>query len=369
MPVIDHHEEPFSRSTITKLEIFQEYLEAWLPVWAKTPKCTQVTIFDFFAGPGTDINGTSGSPLRILDTIAKHRALFAASHLKAIVHLNDFDSAKIENLRAFVYSNIERLSLKAFVEPVFHNCKFEELFPIVNINIGSTPTLLFIDQNGVKQITQQVFNELCNFSKTDFLFFISSNYFKRFADDPSFSCILPTLDINKVKLAKPYQVHALLVEAYKKMIPADCKMRLYQFTLKKEKNYYGLVFGTKHPLAVDKYLEIAWRKNSTTGDADFDLDEVAGTAQGSLFDGFKRTKLEQFEIDLEEFVKQKDETTNKEVFEYCTENGFRGSHGKDVLLRLKKEGKVSFDSRQPGITYDKCYRENVTIKISKTGRD
>jgi hypothetical protein len=70
-----------------------------------------------------------------------------------------------------------------------------------------------------------------------------------------------------------------------------------------------------------------------------------------------------------DLLMKKVETTNKEIFEYCTEHGFRGSHGKDVLLRLKKEGKVSFDSKQPGITYDKCYRENVTIKISKTGRD
>jgi three-Cys-motif partner protein len=368
MPVIDLHEDAFGSSTITKLEIFQEYLEAWLPVWAKTPGYREVAIFDFFAGPGTDIDGALGSPLRILETINKYRAFFAESQLKANVHLNELDSDKFQSLRSFVDENISRLSLRAFVNPIFYNEKFEDLFPRVKNIIGAIPTLLFIDQNGVKQIPPAVFRELCQFSKTDFLFFISSAYFKRFADDPSFSSILPTLDKNLLKAAKPYSVHSLLVEAYKKMIPSDCDMKLHQFTLRKDKNYYGLVFGAKHPLAVDKYLEIAWRKNSTTGDADFDLEEVAGIAQGNLFDGFKRTKLEQFAIDLEDYVLQQGETTNKEIYDYCSEKGFRGSHGKEVLLRLKKEGKVSYESKQPCITYGKCYRENVTIQIQKTGR-
>lgn len=367
MPIINHHEEPFGSSTITKLEIFQEYLEAWIPVWAKTPNIIEVSIFDFFAGPGTDIEGTPGSPSRIIETIDKHCSLFAKSKLKVKVYLNEFNIDKFNTLQKFVQDKICRLKLGAFVNPIFYNNKFEDLFPIVKSKIGGTPSLIFIDQNGIKQISQTVFEDLCNFTKTDFLFFISSSYFKRFADEQSFSSILPTIDRNRLKTAKPYAIHSLLVEAYKKMIPNSSDIKLYQFTLKKDNNYYGLVFGTKHPLAVDKYLEIAWKKNSATGDADFDLEEAAGIAQGHLFDGFKCTKLEQFGLDLEHFILEKNEITNKAIYDYCLEHGFRGTHGKNVVVRLKKEHKISFDSIQPYINYEKCYREKKIITIKKIG--
>jgi three-Cys-motif partner protein len=61
----DINKEPFSASTITKLEIFERYLEAWLPVFIMSKISTKVMICDFFAGSGYDSNGTPGSPIRI----------------------------------------------------------------------------------------------------------------------------------------------------------------------------------------------------------------------------------------------------------------------------------------------------------------
>lgn len=71
MPVKDLHEIPFTEETITKLEIFEDYLNAWIPTFVMSG-FEDIYIYDFFSGQGYDITGIPGSPIRILETIKKH---------------------------------------------------------------------------------------------------------------------------------------------------------------------------------------------------------------------------------------------------------------------------------------------------------
>ncbi len=43
----DLHKQPFSEETITKLDIFEKYLESWLPVAIQSRFITEVNICDF----------------------------------------------------------------------------------------------------------------------------------------------------------------------------------------------------------------------------------------------------------------------------------------------------------------------------------
>jgi hypothetical protein len=52
----DLHEEPFDESTIAKLEIFEDYAQAWIPTFVMQGIPT-INIFDFFAGTGYDKSG------------------------------------------------------------------------------------------------------------------------------------------------------------------------------------------------------------------------------------------------------------------------------------------------------------------------
>ena len=72
----DLHKQPFSEETITKLDIFEKYLESWLPVAIQSRFITEVNICDFFAGIGRDIKGIDGSPIRIIKTIKNLKILF-----------------------------------------------------------------------------------------------------------------------------------------------------------------------------------------------------------------------------------------------------------------------------------------------------
>jgi three-Cys-motif partner protein len=63
MPKRNLHLKPFDESTCEKLGLYREYLREWLPVFIHNQHIDSIQVFDFFTGPGRDIDGTSGSPL------------------------------------------------------------------------------------------------------------------------------------------------------------------------------------------------------------------------------------------------------------------------------------------------------------------
>src|SRR5690349_6079204 len=93
------HDRPFEEGTLTKLEIFQLYTREWLPVFLASPEpiWKAVHAFDFFAGPGADVNGVSGTPLRILEELkqAKSRS-HGWAKVRTSAHFFDEDQTKIE---------------------------------------------------------------------------------------------------------------------------------------------------------------------------------------------------------------------------------------------------------------------------------
>ncbi len=56
MVVKDFFDEPFDEGTLTKLEIFEKYLDHWIPTFIKGKYKKPIQIFDFFAGIGYDRN-------------------------------------------------------------------------------------------------------------------------------------------------------------------------------------------------------------------------------------------------------------------------------------------------------------------------
>jgi hypothetical protein len=68
--------------------------------------------------------------------------------------------------------------------------------------------LVFIDQNGVGNVTDEVFRELVISPTCDFLFFISSSTLHRFRDHP----------LIKLKITRPndyYHVHRAVLDYYR----------------------------------------------------------------------------------------------------------------------------------------------------------
>ena len=200
-----------------------------------------------------------------------------------------------------------------------------------------------------------------SFNQTDYFFFLSSAYFKRF----SYKSIFPDLNIKKKEI-KSKDIHRKIVERFRELLPANSKTRLYYFSIKKGRNIHGLVFGSTHLLAVQKFLTVAWNKNKVNGEANFDIDSDLDT-QMDIFSGkAKTTKLQQFENDLKEFIRSKKVFTNQDLFNYTLERAFIPKHANAVLKKLKKSNQLENFSHAK-IGYKQIYKEKdiITFRYKK----
>ena len=48
------HGEAFDEGTLIKLELYEDYLSRWLPVFIESARFNFINVYDFFCGPGHD---------------------------------------------------------------------------------------------------------------------------------------------------------------------------------------------------------------------------------------------------------------------------------------------------------------------------
>ena len=365
---MDHHKKPFDEGTIAKLEIFEDYAQAWIPVFLMMKDVKEIAIFDFFSGVGYDIDGVAGSPIRLLSKIKEQIGLIFQTKTKIHLHLNEFEPNKIsqpkfEKLRESCLEYlINNKDVGRAIEIHYHNKDAEQLFYELLPIIKKVPSLIYFDQNGVKFLSDSILLELEKLNQTDFLYFISSSYFKRFHTE--FNAMLG-IDMEIVK-TQPYRlIHRVVVEKLKSIFPKNTNLKIYPYSIKKPTNpsIYGILFGAKHPRAVDKFLSISWKKNSINGDANFDIDDdINNKISFDLFEGKKTTKIEKFQSNLRERILNSEITDNKSALNYTYSEGHIPSHASDLLKDLKKNKIIEYDSISPLVTYDNVYKNKKFLE-------
>lgn len=366
MPYKDLHSEPFNETTITKLEIFEDYAEAWIPTFVMQPDIKEIHVFDFFSGPGYDKNGVAGSPIRLLQKINSQLGNFFKTSTKITVHLNEYEpnKKKQEKFELLKKNCEEYLSLNP---RLMHFCNIEtynkdaeilffELIPLIR----RYPSLVYLDQNGIKFIAKEFILELEKLSTVDFIYFVSSSYFWRLGHTDEFKKVLP-FDMEQLKKNKYHDIHRKVIEELNKHLPTKTRLNLFPFSLKKGTNIYGIIFGAKHHLAVDKFLSITWARNETNGEADFDIDEDYKKGQIDLFGERKMTKVENFKTELEAMLLTAKLKTNAEVLFHTYKAGHIPRHAVEVIKTLKQERKLNYDGRTPAVNYDNVIKKKKVI--------
>ena len=137
---------------------------------------------------------------------------------------------------------------------------------------------------------------------------------------------------------------------------------MYPFTIRKESNIFGLIFGSKHPLGVNKFLDIAWKQNAFNGEANFDIAGEMDARQGNLFGDKTLTKIEKFEKELKNLILSKKEIGNDEIYTFTIEKGHIPRHAVDCLKEMRKNKEVEHFS-YPKISYDSIYKDKTIIKF------
>lgn len=363
MPIKNLHNEPFDESTIAKLEIFEDYAQAWLPTFVMQGTST-ICIFDFFAGTGYDKNRIPGSPIRILQKIKEQVIPIFQKRVKVRVYLNELDPEKFESLKKAIADYLEENDhVKRAVEIKYFNEDFEELFPKLLATIKKFPSLVYLDQNGIKFLSEKYFLELEKTKQTDFLYFVSASYFWRFGDKEAFKV---HLDIDMAEAKKnPYKfIHRSIIKQLREKLPENTELKLYPFSLKKGANIYGIIFGASHPRAVDKFLSIAWKRNEVNGEANFDIDEDAKKSQPDLFSGKKLTKIEAFKENVRNKIMSREIVNNFQLLAFTLAEGHLGKHAAEVLQEMKREGEVSFEGKSPYVTYEQVYKNRRMLEYN-----
>lgn len=350
------HEDPFDEGTLTKLELFERYAEAWLPVFLVRDKILwpKVNIFDFFAGPGTDGLGVEGSPLRLLRVLKGQQHLLSRPGLHVSLYLSDDDAGKIEQLRQHL-SDLRAAELPITIDVQCAN--FASRYAALRSKIASkdSANLLIIDQFGVKEVQDELFRELTSFETTDLLFFVSSGTFRRFEKVPEVSRLLiPGYE----RPGDYHRAHLAVADAYRKLIPSGRKYFVAPFSIKKGSNVYGVIFGSGHRLGMNKFLDVAWDQDKVSGEANFDVyrEGIQREAPALFGEMNVPTKLKVFEEDLELEILANRCPNEVAVIEICHLHGVRPQHAEPVLKRLKSAKVIDCGFRVPDIGRLACPR-------------
>jgi three-Cys-motif partner protein len=351
------HAGSFDEATLIKLELFQQYTREWLPVFTSParPKWTEINLFDFFAGPGADVNGNHGSPLRILKEVAtdNHLRSIREKGLTVTVHLSDKSPSAVIALQNLI-------ALRGLVKPgITVKCEageFETMFRR-KLPVMKRPTaanLLIMDQYGVREVSDTIFRDLTTLDRTDFIFFVSSSFLHRFADHPAIKRYIA------FKRPEDYnQVHNVVLEHYRSLIPQGHDFWLAPFSIKKGSNVYGVIFGSRHPLGMQKFLRVAWKLDQTNGEANFDISREGFDVDQPTLEILRPRKQESFETDLVAAIVSRRVRDELAIYRFCLERGMTPTHAKPVVRRLRREQVIEAGFDVPRID---------SIKISRPFR-
>ncbi len=359
MPTKNIHDKPFDQSTLAKLTIFENYAQAWIAIWTMRG-FSPIHIFDLFAGPGYDSQHTAGCPIRLLDKLNERIRDIEQKGVTVVLHLNEFEPGKgrQENfalLKAAVSEFLRSYPrLSARVQISIYNEDFRTLFPKLLPLMQQYPALVLLDQNGIKFLSPDYLHEFTAMRQTDFLYFAAASYFRRFAKEEEFMKYV-ALDAERLSQVPYRLIHREVVQQIRDSLPNETDLRLYPFSLIKGANIYGVIFGATHPLAVDRFLDLAWKLDPRSGDANFDIENEEAKTQRNLFEP-NLTKRESFGSTMEQKVLNSEIVTNKEALDFCYSEGHPAAHGLEVLRQLKKKGLVTYEGPSPLITYNQVYR-------------
>lgn len=245
----------------------------------------------------------------------------------------------------------------------FSNKDFQECFWEQYPLMQDAANFIFLDQKGIKQITEDVFVKLIGLKQTDFLFFISSSFINRFGELEEFQKYLKIKHAS-IQNKDYFHIHRLVVEYYRSLIPAGKQYFLAPFSIKKGANVYGLIFGSNHPYGLEKFLKVCWKIDKQRGEANFDIDkEKINPNAPSLFEQFnKPTKRQVFEEDLEFNILQKILKTNYEVYLFTLESGFLLRDANEIIRKLVKSSKIEINFNLVSEKIHKIEIGTITIK-------
>lgn len=354
----DINQQPFHEATMLKLDIFRKCFREWFPVFVHFPSVRKIFIYDMFAGSGTDSKGNPGSPIILLEEAIgnKHRHCLTLNENPKSVYFgfNEKVKDKKELLAKTTEDFLQKCKSDCLLERCVYSdaifCKDASFEEIVNSNTFERilankhyAKFVLLDQYGFSQITKDVFLKLVTSPLTDFIFFISSSFIKRFRDVPAVKTYIDTnrLDFEETK---PKECHRIIAGYFRNLIPKDMEYYIHHFTIQKGTNYYGLIFGTSHTLGMEKFVRVCWMEDKNSGESNCNIDN--DFEKGSLFyDPTNTTKKIKIREELEFLILSGKIKSNIEGLKWVLSHGCEPKLFVESMNFLIAEQRVAIQGR------------------------
>lgn len=330
----------FDDPTRIKLALFQGYIREWLSVFMTQKKYKRINLFDFFSGPGRDASGIQGSPLIIVNEIKNYcitQKDRKSQDLEIRMLFNDKSQEHISQLQR----NVDEIACsKGCCKIEYSNHHFDEALKTYmrEIRDVDTANLIIMDQFGVKEVTPELIHVFSKCDATDILFFISSGFIRRFINTPE---IRNKYKINpkEMKDIDYKAIHRYICQYYREQLKST-QYYLSPFSIKKKTNIYGIVFGSKHPYGLEKFLNVCWSLDEHTGEANYNIDyDMAWGGQLSLFNEQPR-KIDLFKKELKKYIEERS-PDNLKMYIFCIEKGFSMKKAGEILREMQNEEGLS----------------------------
>jgi three-Cys-motif partner protein len=344
----DINSEEYDAGTKLKLDILSKYLVEWFQVMVNTDFLRTIYLYDFFAGSGTDSTGYPGSPIIMLTHLIENCSKLKEKNKMAKLVLNDNVAEKVQKLKikcSKLFENCyKKMECPSFsdnncsvISVRYENKHFKNLFPeeYKKLQTITNPyCFMFIDQYGVKEVDTSTFSILSSLKHTDILFFTATAHVKRFSKTEGFQKHLNFGD----DFESSEKDHRELCNHYTSLIPKNSEFHIAPFSIKKEDTgmICGLIFGSNNLYGIEKFLQVAWKIDSLTGEANYDIDDddIRFDSPFLFEEQNKPKKLDRFEKNLKEYLCI--ERTNKEIYEFTLLEGFLPAHTNQILGDLEK---------------------------------
>lgn len=354
----DINKQPFTDATMLKLDIFRRCFREWFPVFVHYPHVKQIFIYDMFAGSGTDTNGNPGSPIILLEEAIgnerKHCSALAKNEKNVIFGFNEKVKEKKELLEKAKDDFLQKCKSNCPLENCIYSkkvfCKdasFEDIMKSDNFRKilanNNYAKFVLLDQYGFSQITEDVFLRLVSSPFTDFIFFISSSFIKRFRDVAAVKAYINT---NKLAFeeTQPKECHRIIADYFRNMIPTNKEYYIHHFTIKKGSNYYGLIFGTNHTLGMEKFVKVCWGEDGNSGESNCNIDN--DFEKGTFFyDPVNTTKKIRIKEELGKLILNGSIQSNIEGLKWVLSCGCEPKLFVDVIDSLVKQKKVAIQGK------------------------
>lgn len=350
----DMHKSKWDNATITKLNVFEQYVNDWLNVTLNYNQDYEaydtLEIYDLFCGSGFDGTKTErGSPIRILDAVLKRNK--KGKTIK--IYFNDRDKNKIDELKQIINEKYKDLKSEN-IELNFSSQDFSNY----KIDPKKYYKLIFLDEYGIQHINK-IKDFLCN--GTDILIFISSGHVRRFLGEDSFQKYFDITLISKKDFEgkSNYETHRVISNYFKKSFP---KSYIRPFSLIKDNNNInGIIFISNHRKGQEQFLKTAWTIDKDFGEGNKNLDRDITKDKGSLFySNIEPSEKEQkYKTILIDFLKE--QRTNIEIKNFALDNGFLPKHTNKIFKEIQNNLKCEyFNDNEKGFH---LYDKKIKVKI------